>query len=94
MVSREGKNKMSNIIDQLEQAFAESQKKDEKKPEKKSYSDMTDAEKLKVKTAQLKKEKAKVKELQEKLEFYQKYIISLTKQQPAQKTSEKVPPRG
>lgn len=84
---------MSGIIEQLEQAFADSQKKDEKKIEKKSYKDMTDAEKLKVKTEQLKKEKAKVKELQEKVAFYQKYIVSLTKQQATQKTSEKVPPR-
>lgn len=92
MVSKSKGQKKMNIIEQLEKQFEELQKQDETKEEKKSYSEMTDAEKLKVKTEQLKKEKAKNKELQKKIEFYQNWIENATKNSQPKKV-ENVPPQ-
>lgn len=92
MVSRSKGQKKMSIVEQLEKQFEELQKQDEKKEEKKSYSEMTDAEKLKVKTEQLKKEKAKNKELQKKIEFYQNWIENVAKNNQPKKV-ENVPPQ-
>lgn len=82
-----------NIIEQLEKEFQKQQKKDEKIVEKKSYSDMTDGEKLKVKTEQLKKAKAKNKELQAKVEFLEAFIKKNFKMAQPEKTSQPIPPK-
>lgn len=78
------------IIDELNKQFEELQKEHEKKTEKKAYADMTDAEKLKVKSDQLKKAKARNKELQAKIDFLEDFIEKTFRKQ---KAAQNIPPK-
>lgn len=71
--SRKGQKKM-DIIEKIKADYKASKTSEVKHEEKKPYSEMTDAEKLKVKSEQLKKAKSKNKEQAEYIEYLEQMV--------------------